>query len=641
MGAPEQILRIVAVGSVDDGKSTLLGRLLLDSGHLREDQVSEALRASSGRGLEKTALAFLTDGLKAERDQGITIDVAYRYFHRRNRKIILADVPGHAEYLANMVGGASRAEVAIVLLDARHGLVEQSKRHLFILSLFGVSHIVVAVNKMDLVGYSEARFDAVVADCEEYAAKLAIKDLVFIPVSALEGDNVVTRSAGMPWYEGTTVAYFLDHVSLSSEENLVDLRFPVQSVETAGGAGTPAGVFTAPGADTSGPGPAGRAFGRVASGLLRPGDELLALPSLKTARVASLSGGAPEAGGRLLTEAPAGRWVAVDFDSPVPLRRGDLLVRPHNLPHRADLLDATLLMLSRRASLSPGMPVLLQIGPERFPATLDEVRYRLEVEGLHRHPAEALTTNEIGRGIFSLDEPRWLDTVRRNRRRGSFLVLSPGSLDILAAGFIRDLRESHPEAAGQVVWLTGLPASGKSTIARATIDHLAELGYEAVHLDGDVFRGYVSGDLGFSAPDRRENIRRAAGVAALLCAAGHLVVVSFVSPSRSDRAAARNQVGPERFLEVHVETPVEVCRKRDPKGLYAKADRGEIAEFTGVGAPYEAPEAPEIRIETDDTGIAEAADRIVALLRLRGALNRPVRKRPGAADPSPGRPDPL
>ncbi|MFP4432302.1 MAG: GTP-binding protein, partial [Spirochaetaceae bacterium] len=230
MHAPEQILRIVAVGSVDDGKSTLLGRLLLDSGHLREDQFTEAHRASGGRGLEKTALAFLTDGLKAERDQGITIDVAYRYFHRRNRKIILADVPGHAEYLANMVGGVSRAEVAIVLLDARHGLVEQSKRHLTILSLFGVSHIVVAVNKMDLVGYSEERFDAVVAPCEEYASKLAIGDLLFIPVSALEGDNVVTRSAAMPWYEGTTIAYFLDHVSLSSEENLVDLRFPVQSV---------------------------------------------------------------------------------------------------------------------------------------------------------------------------------------------------------------------------------------------------------------------------------------------------------------------------------------------------------------------------------------------------------------------------
>ncbi|MFP4432535.1 MAG: adenylyl-sulfate kinase, partial [Spirochaetaceae bacterium] len=384
-----------------------------------------------------------------------------------------------------------------------------------------------------------------------------------------------------------------------------------------------------------------RAFGRVASGLLRSGDELLALPSLKTARVASLSVGAPEAGGRALAEAPAGRWVAVDFDSPVPLRRGDLLVRPHNLPHRADLLDTNLLMLSRETPLTPGMQVVLQIGPARFPATFDEVRYRLEVEGLHRRPAEALGANEIGRGLFSLDEPRWLDTVRRNRRLGSFLVLSPDSLDILAAGFIRDLRESHPEAVGQVVWLTGLPASGKSTIARATIDHLAELGYEGIHLDGDVFRGFVSDDLGFSTPDRRENIRRAAGVAALLASAGHLIVASFVSPSRADREAARNQVGPGRFLEVYIETPLEICRKRDPKGLYAKADRGEIAEFTGVGAPYEAPEAPELRIDTGITGIAEAADRIVALLRLRGALTRPVRQRPGAADPSPERRDPL
>ena len=618
----EEILRIVAVGSVDDGKSTLIGRLLLDSGQLRGDQLVEAQRASSGRGLGDTSLAFLTDGLKAERDRGITIDVAYRYFYRHNRKVVLADVPGHSEFLANMVGGASGAEVAIVLLDARHGLVEQTKRHLLILSLFGLSHVVVAVNKMDLVDYSESRFFEIVRTCEAFASKLALQDLVFVPISALEGDNVVSRSTTMSWYEGTTIAYFLDHVTLSSEENLVDLRFPVQSVEQWPEVGP-------------------TMYGRVASGVLRTGEELVVLPSLDSTRVASISVGHGNSKQASLQEAVAGRWIAATLEGSPKVRRGSLLVRRHNIPHCADVVDATLIVLSRERALTAGDSLLVQIGTDRVAARVDEMRYRLDVSELHRRDAEALGTNDIGRGLLSLSEPRWLDTARQSRRTGTFLALAPDTFDILAVGFIRDLREIQRDHRGCVVWLTGLPASGKSTVAQAAVEHLAELGFQAVRLDGDVFRSFVSDDLGFSAEERRENVRRAAGVAALLASAGHLVIASFVSPYESDRRAARERVGSDGFIEVHVRADVATCRTRDPKGLYARASRGEIVGFTGVDAPYEAPTSPDIVLDTERISVTEAAEKVVDFLRLTGRLSRPVRQTPGVTDRSLGRPGPL
>ncbi len=554
-----------------------------------------------------------------------------------------------------MVGGASRAEVAIVLLDALHGLAEQSKRHLLILSLFGISHVLVAVNKMDLVEYSEARFDAVVDECEAYAAKLALKDLVFVPVSALRGDNVVSRSSAMPWYQGTTVAYFLDHANLTAEENLVDLRLPVQSALPASrqaAAGTAAGKTDETPRETvgeeageqTGKRTAGRVTGvcgRLASGILRRGDELLALPRFETAVVDSITVGSPATGGDALEEAQAGRWVMVGFDRAIAVERGDLLVRPHNLPHRSDVIDATLVVLARETTLTAGQPVLLQCGPDRVEATIDEIRYQLDVSGLHRQATPVLHTNQIGRGLLSLRRPRWLDTVRRNRRGGSFLLLEPGSLEVAAAGFIRDLRELHGQATGCVVWLTGLPASGKSTIARAVADHLSEFGINAIHLDGDVFRTFVSDDLGFSAEDRRENVRRAAGTAALLSTAGHLVLVSFVSPFRDDRATAKERIGAQRFLEVYVRSDVETCRRRDPKGLYARAHRGEITGFTGVDGPYEAPISPDVVVDTEELSVSQSADRIVDALRKRGALSRPAPKTPASEDLLPGHRDPL
>ena len=615
-------LRIVTAGSVDDGKSTLIGRLLYDSKQVFADQLEHVEETSRRRGDGYTDLALLTDGLRAEREQGITIDVAYRYFATPRRRFILADTPGHIRYTRNMVTGASTADLALILIDARKGVVEQTKRHAFVASLVGVPHLTVCINKMDLVDYSEAVFEDLRGRFEDFAAKLELTDVEFIPVSALEGDNVVERSERMKWYEGAPLLYHLEHVHVASDRNLVDCRFPVQWVIRP--------------ADGQRRGYAGQ----VAAGVLRAGDEVLVVPSGETSRIASIEGpqGAVE-------EAVPPMSVVVRLADELDVSRGDMLCRPGNRPHRSRQLEAMVCWMSDRP-VSAGGRFLLKHTTRWITANVEDVRYRVDVETLHRDKsASSLELNDIGRLKLRASSPLAVDDYRRNRTTGSFILVDEASNDTVGAGMIVEAitngtsggtrspnvtwqeggltREERWRALGQrgaTVWLTGLPASGKSTIAAALEQHLVARGRSAYRLDGDNLRHGLNGNLGFSAEDRAENVRRTAHVARLFADSGAISIVALVSPYLSDRAAARqfhDELGLD-FVEVFVDTPIEECERRDPKGLYARARRGEVVGLTGVDDPYEPPEAPEVVLHGGP--VEDALATIVAELERLGVL---------------------
>lgn len=615
------LLRFTTAGSVDDGKSTLIGRLLHDSRNIYEDHL-DSLRSDSRRaGRNEIDLAFLTDGLKAEREQGITIDVAYRHFATPRRRFIIADTPGHEQYTRNMVTGASTANLAVILIDVGNGVTTQSKRHAFLSTLLGIPHIVVAVNKMDTVGYSREAFETV---CEEYAqfsAKLPSRDLLFIPISALHGDNVVERSTNTPWYEGPPLLAHLENVHVASDWNLIDFRLPVQYV-------------LRPNADFRG------YCGSVASGVIRVGEEVVALPSGRVTRVTRII-----AAGEDVDHAFPPQAVTVCVEDDIDIGRGDVLAHPANIPWAATELEAMLIWMHEQP-LQFDRRYIVKHTTSLVSGRFIEIRYRIDPDDLHRRPADTLRLNETGRIGMQLFRPIYCDEYQRNRQTGGFVVIDPVSNSTVAAGLVIDrlhrydaLRpgetssaeerrltphlghvaaEQRAEVLGQrpvTVWLTGLSASGKSTIAYALEERLVKEGRACFVLDGDNVRQGLNRDLGFSAEDRRENIRRVAEVAKLMNQAGLIVVTAFISPFAADRREAREIVGEDHFMEVFVDTPPDVCERRDPKGLYEKARAGEISEFTGVSSPYEPPLEPDVRLDAGRLTVDECVNLIEDHLR--------------------------
>ena len=613
----QTLLRLATAGSVDDGKSTLIGRLLYDSKAVMEDQLAAVERTSRERGNEYTDLALVTDGLRSEREQGITIDVAYRYFATAKRKFIIADTPGHLQYTRNMVTGASTAQLVIVLVDARHGLLEQSRRHAFLASLLGVQHIVLAVNKMDLIDWDQERYTWIRDEFHAFAARLDIHDVTTIPISALKGDNVVTKSAQAPWYDGPPLLSHLEDVYIAGDRNLVDVRFPVQYVIRP---------QTRAHADH-------RSYaGTVASGIMRPGDEVVVLPSGKTSVITAIDG--PEGP---VAEAFPPMAVSISLADDIDISRGDLLARPQNQPTVTTEFDAMVCWMADEAALEPGRDYIIKQTTRTTRARVTGLDYRLDVNTLHRDKsATALKLNELGRVSLRTQVPLLLDEYSRNAATGSFILIDPDTNVTVAAGMVRDTTPAATRAAtpntvrhqslvaagerlsrGRTVWFSGLSGSGKSSVAVLAEQILLERGCPAYILDGDNLRHGLNADLGFTMADRAENLRRLAHVATLMADAGLTVLVPAISPLEEHRELARkvhSEAGIE-FFEVFVDTPLADCERRDPKGLYARARAGEITHFTGIDSPYQRPKNPDLRL-TPDHSAAELAQQVIDLLEV-------------------------
>jgi len=623
----KELLRFITCGSVDDGKSTLIGRLFYESKMIYEDQLAAIRKDTSRYGTtgEDVDLALFTDGLEDERQQGITIDVAYRYFSTDRRKFIIADTPGHEQYTRNMATGASTADLAIILVDARHGVLPQTKRHSFIVSLLGIKHIIVAINKMDIVDYDQTVFERIKADYIDFASRLELPDVHFMPISALKGDNVVTNSPNMPWYSGPPLMTLLETVYIGSDRNLEDFRFPVQ-------------VVLRPNLDYRG------FAGTIASGIIRRGDEIMSLPSRKKSRVKSIVTFDGE-----LEEAFAPQSVTLTLEDEIDSSRGDMFVRPGNVPKVDQRFEAMVVWMAEEP-LVPGRQYLFKQTSKVVPGAVSTLRYRVDVNTLHRQPAPTLALNEIGRCSVTLTSPIAHDAYRRNRTTGGFIMIDRLTSATVAAGMILD-REAdetagdhwgdsesaehlHAEKSGVTpterearfgqkpvtVLLTGLTGSGKSTIARALERTLFDRGRGVVVLDGQNMRLGISKDLGFTAADRSENLRRSVEVARLFNDAGMLCIAAFVAPDDAVRRKAADRVGSDRFLVVHLSAPVEVCRTRDTEGHYRLADRGELTDFPGVSAAYEVPVQPDLVLPTHEWPVSRCVDAVVKLLESRGTI---------------------
>ena len=612
----KSLLRFITCGSVDDGKSTLIGRLLWESQLLFEDQLA-ALEADSkrvGTQGEELDFALLLDGLAAEREQGITIDVAYRFFSTDTRKYIVADTPGHEQYTRNMVTGASTADCAVILLDARKGVLTQSRRHSYLVSLLGIHHVAVALNKMDLVGFSEERFREIEREYRAFAAQLGLEEVTVIPMSALRGDNVTERSEAMPWYSGPTLMEYLEAVEVD-QERMQDapFRLPVQWVNR------PTSEF--------------RGFaGTIAGGSVAPGDRVVVLPrgqETSVARVVTFDGD--------LERGVAGQAVTLTLADEVDVSRGDVIAPADSPAQVGDQFEATVVWMADEPLLR-GRTYLMRVGTKTVPATVAPIKHRLDVDTLDRIAADELQLNEIGVVELELGEPIAFDPYAENRDTGGFILIDRITNATVGAGLLQfALRRSHnvqwqalevdrdarAAALGQqpfVVWLTGLPGAGKSSVANLVERRLRALGRHTFLLDGDNLRHGLSKDLGFTDADRAENIRRAGEVAQLMTDAGLIVLAAFVSPFRADRETARSLFAAGEFVEVFVDMPAELAAERDTKGLYAKAEAGELENLTGLGSVYEPPEEPELRLDMSELDAEAAAERLVETLRERKLL---------------------
>jgi len=612
----KELLRFITCGSVDDGKSTLIGRLLYDSKMLYEDQLAQLESESKVHGTVGGAFdpALVTDGLKAEREQGITIDVAYRYFSTAKRKFIIADTPGHEQYTRNMATGASTADLAVILIDARHGVLTQTRRHSFIVSLLGIRHIVVTINKMDLVGFSQERFEEICNAYRDFATRLDLPDLHFIPISALNGDNVVESSPSMPWYHGSTLMNFLESVYIGSDRNLEDFRFPVQYVNR-------------PNLDFRG------FCGTLASGIIRRGDEVMVMPSRRTSHVKQIVtfDGEQE-------EAFAPQSVTLTLTDEVDCSRGDMLVRPGNVPKMSHDFDAMLVWMSAEAMV-PGKTYLFKHTTQVCSGQIESLRYRVDVNTLHRTPAPDLQLNEIGRCTITLSQPIYYDSYRRNRTTGAFVVIDRISNITVGAGMITDRqptastklaaweidesvsagsetrgvavvtsaeREARFGQKSVTVLFSGLSGSGKSTMARGLERALFDLGRTSLVIDGEALRAGLSNDLSYTVSDRAENLRRAAHLARLVNDGGLISILALMAPDESVRAKAAEVIGRDRFVLVHCDAPVEVCRQRDSHGL--------------ADAEYQSPSQPDLRLNTAESSIDECVAAVVELLRQRQVI---------------------
>lgn len=606
----KDLLRLATAGSVDDGKSTLIGRLLFESKAIYEDQLDSIRSASEKKGTTQTELdlSFVTDGLKAEREQGITIDVAYRFFATEKRKFIVADTPGHEQYTRNMVTGASTADLAIILIDARKGVLTQTRRHSYLAHLIGIRNIVLAVNKMDLVDYSEDIFNTIVGEYSDFAASIGIENFVPIPISGFKGDNITTLSENTPWYAGPTLMAHLESVEVNTAADAdKPFRMPVQWVNR-------------PNLDFRG------FSGLIATGTIRPGDTIRVLPSGKTStvtRIVTMGGD--------LDQAVAGQSVTLCFADEIDCSRGDVIATADNPPQAADQFESTIVWLSDEEML-PGRPYWLKIGTQTVTATVQHPKYQVNVNTLEQLAAKTLDLNAIGVANLSTDKQIVFEPYTQNRTLGGFILVDKISNATVAAGMLHfslrraqnvhwqavDVtREFHAGLKNQrpaVLWFTGLSGSGKSTIANLVEKKLARMNRHTMLLDGDNVRHGLNKDLGFTDADRVENIRRVGEVARLMTDAGLIVITAFISPFRSERDMVRQMMQPGEFIEVHIDTPLAEAEARDVKGLYKKARAGELKNFTGIDSPYEAPEDPEIRIDTTTMTADEAAELIVQRL---------------------------
>ena len=625
MEKEKTLVRIVTTGSVDDGKSTLIGRLLFETNSIFDDQFTAIERTSARKGYDFVDLSLILDGLSAEREQGITIDVAHIYFSTPKHKYIIADSPGHVQYTRNMVTGASNSDLAIILIDARNGVLTQSKRHGFLVSLLQTPHLVVAVNKMDSVDYSEEVYWRIVREYEEFSSKLNIHDITFIPVSALKGDNVVHKSANMPWYDGPTVLHHLENIHVSSDRNLVDFRFPVQYV-------------IRPHQDFRG------YAGRIPSGTISPGEEIVVLPSGKSSRIRSISTHDGD-----LSEAFAGQSVVLTLEDEIDISRGDMIVRKNNLPQINNKFEAMLCWMDEKP-LDKDTYYILKHSSRTVKAYITQILYKIDMNTLHRQSSTGFELNEIGRVEINTSLPIFFDAYATNLKTGCFVLVDPLTNMTAAAGMIRgpirkiedeieeteiaesgkrksahtvwsewnipqNIREKRNRHQAAVLWFTGLSGSGKSSISRLLEQRLFQQGCQTMLLDGDNLRHGLCNDLGFSQPDRSENIRRAGETAALFFEHGNIVTCSFISPYRKDRDCVRALFPSGRFLEIFVKCDLEECIRRDPNGLYKKALQGEIQKFTGISDAYEEPEQPDLILETGVNSIEECVEIILRFLR--------------------------
>ena len=603
------LLRFITCGSVDDGKSTLIGRMLYEAQLVFEDQVASLLKDSKKQGTQGGDIDFalLVDGLAAEREQGITIDVAYRFFGTDHRKFIVADTPGHEQYTRNMVTGASTADVAVILVDASQGVLTQTRRHSFLTSLLGIPNVVLAINKMDLVDFDQAVFDQIEADYRAFAQDLTFKSITAIPLSALRGDNVIERSSRTTWYSGPTLLGFLETVELAADNNAASFRFPVQWVNR-------------PHADFRG------FAGTVAAGSIAPGDSVQVLPSGQEAVVDEVI-----LFDQSLPRALPKQSVTLTLDREVDVSRGDVLVATAAPCEVSDQFDTSLVWMDQDAGYV-GRGYDLMLGAKRINATITEIKYKVNVNTLEQMPSRNLSLNDIGRVTLSLDEPIPFSPYLGCRDLGSFILVDRYSKTTVGAGMInfglRRAQNLYPTATtidsqhrsqlmghkGKVIWLTGLSGSGKSTIADALESRLHNMGVHSYILDGDNIRGGLNKDLGFTEADRVENIRRTAEVARLMVDAGLVVITAFISPFRSERDMARGLFEQGEFAEVFLDVTLDVAESRDPKGLYRKARRGELPHFTGIDSPYEAPESADLRIDTSERSVEECVDLLLELL---------------------------